>query len=46
MACGSGRLIADIISGRTPDIAADDLSVYRYLPGFEAPTLHLQSQNG
>ena len=46
MACGSGRLIADIISGRTPDIAADDLSVYRYLPGFEARTLHLQSQNG
>lgn len=35
MACGSGRLVADIISGRTPDIAAEDLSVYRYLPGFE-----------
>lgn len=35
MACGSGRLIADIISGKTPDIAVDDLSVMRYLPGFE-----------
>ena len=35
MACGSGKLIADIISGNTPDIAADDLSVMRYLPGFE-----------
>ncbi|WP_241573021.1 D-amino acid dehydrogenase [Rosenbergiella nectarea] len=46
MACGSGRLIADIISGRTPDIAAEDLSVYRYLPGFEARKLHLQSQSG
>lgn len=34
MACGSGQLIADIISGRTPAIAADDLSVMRYLPGF------------
>ncbi|MBT0729395.1 D-amino acid dehydrogenase [Rosenbergiella nectarea] len=46
MACGSGRLIADIISGRTPDIAAEDLSVYRYLPGFEARKLHLQSHSG
>lgn len=35
MACGSGKLIADIISGNTPDIAVDDLSVMRYLPGFD-----------
>jgi len=35
MACGSGKLIADIISGKTPDIAVDDLSVMRYLPGFD-----------
>ncbi|MCX8955885.1 D-amino acid dehydrogenase [Erwinia psidii] len=35
MACGSGQLISDIISGRTPAINADDLSVMRYLPGFE-----------
>ena len=34
MACGSGQLLADLISGRTPDIAADDLSVMRYLPGY------------
>ena len=46
MACGSGRLIADIISGRDTDIAADDLSVYRYLPGFDAQKLHLQPMNG
>ena len=40
MACGSGQLLADIISGRTPAIAADDLSVMRYLPGYapDAPT--------
>lgn len=30
MACGSGRLLADIISGRAPDIRCKDLSVYRY----------------
>lgn len=35
MACGSGQLLSDIISGRAPAIAADDLSVMRYLPGFE-----------
>ncbi|WP_158784896.1 D-amino acid dehydrogenase [Pantoea sp. BAV 3049] len=43
MACGSGQLISDIISGRTPAIAADDLSVMRYLPGFypvSGETLH------
>ncbi len=34
MACGSGRLLADIISGRTPDIPFDDLSVARYIEGF------------
>ncbi|WP_312464722.1 FAD-dependent oxidoreductase, partial [Pantoea endophytica] len=35
MACGSGQLLADLISGQKPAIAADDLSVLRYLPGFE-----------
>ncbi len=30
MACGSGKLIADLVSGRTPDIEAEDLSVRRY----------------
>ena len=30
MSCGSGQLMADLISGRRPAIAADDLSVARY----------------
>ncbi len=30
MACGSGRLLADIVTGRTPEIAGDDLAVARY----------------
>ncbi|AJI96230.1 ketopantoate reductase PanE/ApbA family protein [Yersinia ruckeri] len=43
MACGSGQLLADIISGRQTTIAADDLSVARYSPGFHpvsGTTLH------
>ncbi|QHM75304.1 D-amino acid dehydrogenase [Mixta theicola] len=43
MACGSGQLLSDIISGKRPAIAADDLSVHRYLPGFSPvtqPQLH------
>ncbi|WP_421506155.1 D-amino acid dehydrogenase [Erwinia rhapontici] len=44
MACGSGQLLADIISGVTPAISADDLSVMRYLPGFiPAPSRSLHS---
>lgn len=35
MACGSGQLLADVISGQKPAIMADDLSVLRYLPGFD-----------
>ncbi|WP_213993637.1 D-amino acid dehydrogenase [Sodalis sp. dw_96] len=34
MACGSGRLLADIISDKAPDIPYDDLSVARYTEGF------------
>ena len=30
MACGSGRVLADLISGRTPEIAVQDLSLERY----------------
>lgn len=30
MACGSGRLIADLVSGPAPDIEAEDLSIARY----------------
>ncbi|ACL56101.1 D-amino acid dehydrogenase [Methylobacterium nodulans] len=31
MACGSGRLLADLITGRAPEIAHEDLSGARYL---------------
>jgi D-amino-acid dehydrogenase len=30
MACGSGRVLADIISGRKPDIDASALNLSRY----------------
>lgn len=30
MACGSGKLLADLISGNPPDIRADDLNISRY----------------
>ncbi len=33
MACGSGKLLSDLVSGTTPAIRADDLSVARYMPG-------------
>jgi len=46
MACGSGQLLADIISGRTPAITAEDLSVMRYLPGYTpAPARSLHGAN-
>ena len=31
MACGSGRLLTDLITGRQPEIAHEDLSGARYL---------------
>ncbi|MGI4859212.1 MAG: D-amino acid dehydrogenase [Janthinobacterium lividum] len=31
MSCGSAQLLADLMSGQQPAIAADDLSVFRYL---------------
>ncbi|NML29481.1 D-amino acid dehydrogenase [Paraburkholderia antibiotica] len=31
MSCGSGQLLADLMSGKQPAIRADDLSVHRYL---------------
>ncbi|EBB6936396.1 D-amino acid dehydrogenase, partial [Salmonella enterica] len=34
MACGSGQLLSDILSGRTPAIPYDDLSVARYRSDF------------
>lgn len=30
MSCGSGRLIADIVSGKPPEIRSDDLTISRY----------------
>ena len=30
MACGSGRVLADMLSGRTPDIDASELAITRY----------------
>lgn len=31
MACGSGKLLASVVSGSTTDIEADDLNIARYL---------------
>jgi len=31
MSCGSGQLLADLISGKQPAIQSDDLSVHRYM---------------
>ncbi|MDR0218588.1 MAG: D-amino acid dehydrogenase [Enterobacteriaceae bacterium] len=42
MACGSGKLLSDLISGKTPEIAADDLSVSRYIDGFNTQVLRLK----
>lgn len=39
MACGSGQLLSDLISGRTPAIPFDDLSAARYQSGF-TPRVH------
>ncbi len=33
MACGSGKLLADIISGNAPDIDTDGLTIFRYPKG-------------
>jgi D-amino-acid dehydrogenase len=32
MACGSARVLSDLMTGRAPEIRADDLSVLRYPP--------------
>ncbi|MFZ1872354.1 MAG: D-amino acid dehydrogenase [Chania sp.] len=43
MACGSGQLLADLISGTTPAIPSDDLAVARYSTGFrQRPTIPLK----
>ena len=33
MAAGTSRVMADVISGRAPDISLDGLTVERYQPG-------------
>jgi D-amino-acid dehydrogenase len=33
MACGSGRLLADLVTGQRPEISTDGLGVDRYLAG-------------
>ncbi|KGJ13953.1 D-amino acid dehydrogenase [Paracoccus sanguinis] len=45
MAAGSARVLADLMSGRTPAIRSDDLSVARYGRGRRAtaPALHPQA---
>jgi D-amino-acid dehydrogenase len=30
MACGSGKVLADVIAGRTPEIDLDGLTIDRY----------------
>ena len=42
MACGSGQLLSDLISGRSPAIPHDDLGVARYSDNYTpAPASHL-----
>lgn len=38
MSCGSGRLLADIMSGQTPQISTEGLGMARYAPGGAEPT--------
>jgi len=38
MSCGSGQLLADLMSGKQPAIQSDDLSVHRYLGETRANT--------
>jgi D-amino-acid dehydrogenase len=35
MACGSGQVLADLVSGSKPEIRIDDLSIDRYGSGAE-----------
>ncbi len=44
MACGSGRLLADIVTGRKTEISTQGLSVDRYLGS--APALHARPAAG
>jgi len=46
MACGSARLLADVMSGRAPEIRADDLSVQRYVQPESRPWAGPQAEPG
>ena len=39
MACGSGRVVADLVMGRHPAIDASDLAVARYAPRVRRPSM-------
>ena len=40
MACGSGKLIADLVSGHRPEISTEGLALERYHPSAARPTAH------
>jgi D-amino-acid dehydrogenase len=42
MACGSGRLVADLLTGRPGAIRSDDLGLSRYARGAQGPGRHTQ----
>lgn len=46
MACGSGRVLADLISGKTPEIDAAGLSIERYARRRGAPPPRQTQQEG
>ncbi len=39
MACGSGRVLADLVGGNKPEIIAEDLSINRYASAGNRPHL-------
>ena len=44
MACGSGKLLADLISGKRPDISAAGLGIERYGHGASKPSMAQPSE--
>jgi D-amino-acid dehydrogenase len=43
MACGSGKLVADLAMDHTPEIRTDGLGLSRYLPPARARSAHAHS---
>lgn len=43
MACGSGKLVADLVMDHTPEIRTDGLGLSRYLPPARARSAHAHS---